>query len=778
MWICFGVLSLHPITQYVIGMETAGFHYHESSNWVFPLMAFGVLGITLVKSPIQSHAANITSFVVTLYVHYLLHISVFNDCQRYPLAASCIAFIFGGIFFFSQRWLLAYLLLFMFVTNIYLFGMSLDLGISKAGLLLGQFFVCILTYILMSSRLNTLQKYQESLDAIEQQKQELQGILDSFDAMVSYKDSQNRYIKVNKGFAEFMDIELESFKPFSLYEVFGVNNETKRFHEEDLEIIKSKKEQLNIIEQIVKPDGSIRWVRSDKRPYFDKGGKSIGVVIYSTDISLQVEAEQQLRESEKKFRLMFEKSPIAMVISTPENIVRNINEAAVGLWGYLEEEVKDLHTNVFYKTPNPLEGSPEFKQISENGGVYFNALREFRKKNGDVFLGNVTVLIIRDKSGKAESVLGMVEDVTQKHSAEQKLRESEMRFRLMFEKSPLPMIISTPDNIIQMANESALNLWGLDWKEMEYEHTNILFEKPLPVEGTIEFRKVLNEGGSFFHALRNYKKKNGDVFLGEVTVLVLRGPDENPESILGIIQDVTERERAEQKLKNINQELEEFAFVVSHDLREPLRTINSYAGLLDRRYSDQISGEAKEFLSFITGAARRMDSFIIALLEYSRSGRLMPNDEFVSVGNVLDILLLELKPLIEETRTTISYGELPSVWANEIQMRAVFQNLVTNAIKYRSPDRDPVIEVSCKPDGDNWLFEIKDNGKGIAANELENIFKVFYKLDGQDVSQGAGIGLSICKKIIQNNGGRIWAHSVDKSGTTFYFLLPMVKKSN
>jgi light-regulated signal transduction histidine kinase (bacteriophytochrome) len=242
---------------------------------------------------------------------------------------------------------------------------------------------------------------------------------------------------------------------------------------------------------------------------------------------------------------------------------------------------------------------------------------------------------------------------------------------------------------------------------------------------------------------------------------------------------ITEQRLAEEKLKKTlqdlehsNKELEQFAYVASHDLQEPLRMVSSYTQLLERRYKDKLDADAKEFIAYAVDGANRMQRLIQDLLAYSRvSSRgspLTPADCNAVLGQVR----INLSVAIEENNARVTHDELPIVMADETQLVQVFQNLIGNAIKFCS-EEPPRIYVSAEKNEKEWIFSVRDNGMGIDPQYHERIFVIFQRLQGKGEYPGTGIGLAICKRIIERHGGRIWVESEPGKGSTFYFTIPV-----
>ncbi len=225
-----------------------------------------------------------------------------------------------------------------------------------------------------------------------------------------------------------------------------------------------------------------------------------------------------------------------------------------------------------------------------------------------------------------------------------------------------------------------------------------------------------------------------------------------------------------------NAELEQFAYVASHDLRQPLRMVTGYLAQVERALGDRLNEDEAEMIGFAVHGAKRMDRLIVDLLEYSRVGRQGQDPEPVDLALVVPEVLDYLAPAIAEAGALVTTaGTLPAVAGQSSELLRLFQNLIGNAIKYRLPDRRPEVVVSCRPDGVQWAFTVRDNGIGIEPENFERIFGVFQRLHTQKQYDGTGIGLAVCKKIVERHGGRIWVESETGQGSRFCFTLPLVR---
>ncbi len=238
-----------------------------------------------------------------------------------------------------------------------------------------------------------------------------------------------------------------------------------------------------------------------------------------------------------------------------------------------------------------------------------------------------------------------------------------------------------------------------------------------------------------------------------------------------IVQELATLDEAKTELQRSNAELEQFAYVASHDLQEPLRKVASFCQLLQRRYGGQLDERADQYIDFAVDGAKRMQGLINDLLAFSRVGRITRERTVVDLNQTVAQLVDSFSERIEETGATIVVGDMPSVRGEATLLSAAFQNLISNALKFRGQDA-PVVEINAERDGDMWKFSVQDNGIGIEPEYADRIFVIFQRLHPKDAYPGTGIGLAMCRKIIEYHGGTIWLKTDVDSGTRFEFTLP------
>ena len=385
------------------------------------------------------------------------------------------------------------------------------------------------------------------------------------------------------------------------------------------------------------------------------------------------------------------------------------------------------------------------------------------------------------------------------------LQKAEQRFRRLLEAAPDAMVICRENGEIVLANTRTEAMFGRSKEELLGEHIRLLvpdwtYDLPWPLDEDTAADPVSLAAPRELNAVH----RNGR----SIPVEISASPLEIDEGLLitSAIRDISERKKAErarakveeevrllnshleelntnleervsartEELRRSNEELAQFAYVASHDLQEPLRTVSVYTQLLAKHYGSVLNanGDAPLFMKFITESAQRMEYLIRDLLQFSQID--CPEvEELTSINSESSFIeaITNLKTSIDEHSATINHDSLPQVKGDPIQLTRLFQNLLSNAIKYRTPNQTPVIHVSARFNGGEWLFSVKDNGIGIDSQYAERIFGIFKRLHGRD-NPGTGIGLAICKKIVARHGGRIWVESQLGAGSTFHFTLP------
>jgi len=381
--------------------------------------------------------------------------------------------------------------------------------------------------------------------------------------------------------------------------------------------------------------------------------------------------------------------------------------------------------------------------------------------------------ILRDVSGRALRMSGTNTDLTE-------IRRFEATLQAMFDLSPLGKCRADAEGRILDVNAALLDMMGISRADLIGTVYPGLLPRPGPGEEGQQ-RSRLDATGTFGPFESGLTRPDG-----QRVPVRLRGvridADGGPASIYLIVEDISEErtvlqalEERTRDLARSNADLEQFAYVASHDLREPLRMVSSFLGLLERRYTHNLDEEGIQFIAFAKEGAQRMDRLILDLLDFSRIGRASAAPERVALPSVINQAIRNLAVGIAESGAEITVDPAlaeAQVNGDPTQFISLLQNLIGNAIKYRNPDRPPHIRLTGRLVGGLWEISVADNGIGIEPEYFDRIFRIFQRLHTRDQFEGTGIGLAVCRKIVEHHGGRIWIESVPGEGSTFVFTLP------
>lgn len=394
---------------------------------------------------------------------------------------------------------------------------------------------------------------------------------------------------------------------------------------------------------------------------------------------------------------------------------------------------------------------------------------------------NINTRPLLGADGKPYAAILTMTDITAERGTERALKESEERYRTVVDSLVEGIVVQGVDGTIITCNPAAERILGLGSADMAGRHSGDPRWQAIHADGsdfpgnTHPAMVTLRSGEHQEGVVMGLRKSDRAVTWVEINTAPLWGAEaDRPVAVVSSILDITNRKEFEDELSRSNSELEQFGYAVSHDLREPLRMVASYMQLLQRRLGSELSAEAQEFIGFAVDGAKRMDRMLVALLEYSRVGRIGQPMEWIDSRQALQEALLFLSPVISQTNATVSVvGEWPEIFASADEIERLFQNLLGNALKYHQDGMIPTVQVGARQQGGEWRFSFTDNGIGIASDQIGRLFKVFQRLHSNDRFEGSGVGLALCRKIVQRHDGRIWVESNGlHTGSTFVFTLP------
>jgi PAS domain S-box-containing protein len=465
---------------------------------------------------------------------------------------------------------------------------------------------------------------------------------------------------------------------------------------------------------------------------------------------------------------------------TESRFVRN-NAAHARSFGKMPEECVGKTDFDLFSREHAERAFADEQEIIRTGQPVIAKAERITRRDGTRGWASTTKLPWRDATGRIIGTFGITRDITATKEAEHKLAEERTLLRTIIDQLPSRLYVKDVESRYVLNNKAHLEMLGVGTQAEATGRTTLdFFPGERGRQAMADDRKVLETGTPIHNQERSNFGPEGRVQWSLVTKVPLHDAGGQLIGVVGISHDITERKRQEEaakrnaeELARSNAELEQFAYVASHDLQEPLRAVASCVQLLKKRYEGQLDARADEFITHAVEGTKRMQALITDLLAYSRVGTHTHPFERVECSVVLEEALANLSVAVQESGAVIrpEPDPLPVVVADAMQLTQVFQNLIGNAIKFCG-ERRPEIRVSATKQPGEWLFAVADNGIGIEPQYFERIFRVFQRLHTRARYPGTGIGLAICKKIVERHGGRLWIESQPEQGSTFFFTLP------
>ena len=654
---------------------------------------------------------------------------------------------------------------------------------------------------------------QSFLEIVQAERDKLSSLVNSIPDEVWFADTNKKFTLANpSALNEFnlysSDVDVENMADD--LEVFRSDGSVRPVDEAP-PLLALKGETIRNAEEIIRTpsQNELRYRQVSASPVKDVNDNIIGSVSVVRDIT-----ERKKVEKKMDFQAYLLNQVDDTIIGTNSNFqIIYWNHGAEKMYGFTEDEALGKESTELLRPIYRKKDEREkiIKEINQKG--ISKSIIRTRHKNGTIMVVEANSSRLTNESGDTSGYIVVHRDITESKNAEEILKRQAGLINLSFDA----VIVEKLDGGIESWNRGAEELYGYSESEAHGHVIHELLSTVFPVSWS-KIEEKLNTGGIWEGELQHHTKY-GDKVIVLSRIQVITGEDDS-KLLLESNRNITRRKQIEirnkklleeerqlteeltatneelqatteelqtsndelilaqnnlrdmiNKLKISNRELEQFAYVASHDLQEPLRMVSSFTQLLERRYKDQLDDDANDYIGFVVEGAQRMKDLIDDLLTFSRLNTTAREFEVVLMEVALDDVLINLKANIRDHNAQINHATLPTIKGDPIQINQLLQNLIANAIKFHG-DKTPQIQISAQEFGDKWLFSVTDNGIGIDPKHQDQIFSIFKRLHTREEYEGTGIGLSICKRIVERHGGHIWVKSELGKGTTFYFTIP------
>lgn len=520
------------------------------------------------------------------------------------------------------------------------------------------------------------------------------------------------------------------------------------------------------------------WFLKRITPYYNSHKKIDGAVISFVAINEQKKSEFRIRKNEQELTAIYDNAPDMFASFDAKGFLIRCNSRMINNLGYkYANDLVGKHLSELYVEEDVPKADSRFEEFRESGSLR-NAERELKRKDDTSISVSVNAEMIKDVEGELLYSIASIRDITERKEAQKLLLERNNAFEQLLEGT----MAGYWDWMIQENTEylspSFKEMFGYEDHEMENSPESwqkIIHPDDLPAVFETFNKHVASKGEiPYDNEVRYYHKD------GSIVYVICRGKviewdgDGKPIRMVGSHVDITQLKNIENELHTSNRELEQFAYIASHDLQEPLNTITDYVRLFKEEYKENIDEDANKYIEFIVQASTRMSKLVKGVLGYSRIGRNIEVEK-IDCNKILEEVQSDLQKRISDTNANITSTQLPVLQGYRIELHSLFLNILSNAIKFRKENTVPEINIHVEEDDSYWRFSVSDNGIGIAEKNQTKVFKIFQRLNNFDSYEGTGIGLAKCKKIVELHDGEIGVTSVLDEGSTFHFT---IKKYN
>jgi PAS domain S-box-containing protein len=637
---------------------------------------------------------------------------------------------------------------------------------------------------------------KQAKDALSQERNVLRTLIDNLPDYIYAKDRESRFLICNQANVRLLGARSEAELQNKTIADLCPPEIARRFLEDDRIVMEKGSPLFDREEPFIQPDGQARTFLTTKLPLRDASGAVIGLVGISKDITDRQRAEEALRRSEANLRLA---QRIGRIGSWEADLEKNIlqwSEETYRIFGCRPEMFTPTEEG-FLALVHP-DDRANYRKSADHAlkhGKYYSVDYRVVCPNGVERYLVQQARIVRDAEGKPIQMIGTVQDLTERRLAEEALRESEERFRILFERSPEAIFILDPHDRERLL--PILDCNDVACRQHGYDRTEIVRQPLSALDPQMNTRERVNE---FIAQVRRqqplvvetcHRRKDATWLDVESQVsLIALG---NRELLLVMDRDVSGRKKAEEAVQKVNEalearvqertrqleeanrELEAFSYSISHDLRAPVRAINGFSRIIQEEHASGLDDETLRLFRIITANAQRMGELIDDLLAFSKLSAHALHPGPVDMKALARSVARELAEETADRKVTVQIGELPAAGGDPSLLRQVFANLIGNALKFSRHSDGPVVEIGGWHDGSQCIYCVKDNGVGFDMKYVGKLFRVFQRLHKPEQFEGTGVGLAIVHRVVQRHGGRVWAEGEPGRGASFFFSLPLAE---
>lgn len=636
--------------------------------------------------------------------------------------------------------------------------------------------------------------YQKEIGKIQQEQEKtlnyFHQIAELNPNLIYTKDTNRAYTYVNESFANTIALDREQCIGKRAEELNQNNSDVSPIVDSDNAILREGKSMFNVKLNVVNQVGEEIVLDMTKTPITNGKGQIIGLLGVASNITEATNQQKELADFASLLETTLESTTDGIIATDKNKDVLLASQRFLEIWDL--DDAVDLSCDispVLEKLEDPDEFLRRVDEIYSQPAI--ESFDQIKFKDGRIIERYSTP---RRTGEELNGRVWSYRDVTHRVKTEFALKESEKRYRTLFEKAPVGILILDIDK-----EKKALAV-NEKWPQMlkttrqKILDGNMISHSPeVQPDGTPTPQK-LREALALYRSNRKthafewqFKRPDGSLLWGEVILTPVEW--QGAQETMMMVRDIDAQKKQEQIIqKNVdelnqknlelekyigsNMQLENFAYLASHDLKTPIRTLVGFSQLLQRSAKDRLKNNELDYLRFIDSASKNMQDLIEDLLSYSRVNTKKQEHEEIDLSYLLNTIIEEIKPAINEKKAIIQRENLPEkIYGDKTQMRQLFQNLVINAIKFSKPETPPEVILSATEQQQSWKFSIKDNGIGIKPEYHEKIFLLFKRLHNSSEYEGTGIGLALCKKIVEKHLGKIWVESNENQGTTFHFTL-------